>query len=193
MYICEISNICGYILFEHRLHRFNGLSRLRSWLTSVRSRTSVFYIFEHRLQRFKGLYRLRSCISVRSQISVVFIFEHRLHRFEGFSRLRLRLTSVRSRISVVLFLANTDYTDLRDLPACARDLHLWDLKYLWLFIFEHRLHRSNGLSRLRSWLTSVRSRISVVIFYSNTDCTDLRDILAYARDGHLWDPEYLWF
>ncbi len=26
--ICEISDICGYYFFEHRLHRFNGLSSI---------------------------------------------------------------------------------------------------------------------------------------------------------------------
>ena len=30
MGICEIPNICGYIFFEHRLHRLTGYTRLRS-------------------------------------------------------------------------------------------------------------------------------------------------------------------
>ena len=44
--------------------------------------------------------------------------------------------------------------------ACARDLHLWNLEYLWFI-------------------------------YLNTDCTNLRDYLAYARDEYLGDRYFL--
>ena len=93
----------------------------------------------------------------------------RLHRLKGLSRLRSGWVSGRP-----LFFSDTDHTDWRDFfarlnklrkcLACARDWHLWDPEYLWLFYFEHRLHELIEYARLRSGFTSVRSQISVVYF-----------------------------
>ena len=65
------------------------------------------------------------------------LFEHRLHRYKRFYCLRLQFTSVRSRISVVLFL-NTDCTDLRDITLTLVNYICEIPNICGYILFEHR-------------------------------------------------------
>ena len=127
--IAQIKGIISLTLvimsFEHGMHERNGISHLRSGLTSPKSQISLVYIFRTRKTRRNGISRLRSWLtSPKSWTSVVYIFRTRKTRKNGISRLRSWLTSPKSQISLV-------------------------------YIFRTRKTRKNGISRLRSWFAEL--------------------------------------
>ena len=85
---------------------------------------------------------------------------------------------------MVLFFLNTDDTDLRDYLAYAHDFASVRSRISVVIFSEHKKHEKNEkLSFILciSW-SNTDSLISVVLFFLNTDDTDLRDCFAYARD-----------
>ena len=163
--IAQIKGIISLTLvimsFEHGMHERNGISRLRSWLTSPKSQISLVYIFRTRKTRKNGISRLRSGLtSPKSWTSVVYIFWTRKTRKNGISRLRSGLTSPKSQISLV-------------------------------YIFRTRKTRKNGISRLRSWLISLNTKDTKGTEYLacardyafwTRNARKERNRLAYARD-----------
>ena len=86
--------------------------------------------------------------------------------------------------------------------------------YCWHHTFSYIFGQSNKFLLcypnnwvvFRTQITQIKRIVSLALviyicgisnicgyIFSNTDYTDWRDYIAYARDEYLWNPEYLWF
>ena len=99
------------------------VSRLRSWLISLQSRTSV-------VEKIN--------VSINVSINVQLMLQEKKPYGEP-----LIMTWIKTLIMTLISFSNTDSTDKRDYLAYARDWYPKNPEYLWFIYSEHETHERN--------------------------------------------------
>ena len=81
-------------------------------------------------------------------------------------------------ISFHYSISTTDCADTRDYLACARDLHLWNLEYLWF------IYLNTDCTNLKDYLAYARDEYLGDRYFFRTQITQIEEIFSQGSTSY---------